>query len=307
MTAVRIREVGPRDGLQNEATPIPTETKLAFIRALMDSGLPEIEVTSFVSPKWVPQLADAAELVPQLPPELRAWVLVPNAKGLERARAVGAYRIAVLTAASSAFTERNLNMTRDEATATALSLLAERGPNDAQRVYVSTVFDCPYAGRVPLADVLATVRAVAASSADEISLGDTIGTATPGDVRELAQALLREGIAPQRIWWHFHDTRGTALANVYEALHVSSDWAGFDSSAAGLGGCPYAPGAAGNLATEDLVYALERDGMATGVNLDRLARASEPILAQLLRTGPGSTGSGRASSRVQRAILAAER
>jgi hydroxymethylglutaryl-CoA lyase len=296
MNAVRIREVGPRDGLQNESVPIPTAEKLQFIRALLQAGITEIEVTSFVSAKWVPQLADAAELVPQLPADLRAWVLVPNAKGLERARSVRASRIAVLTAASSAFTERNLNMTRAESTRTAKELLAQPLPGDVQRVYVSTVVDCPYAGRVPLADVLETIRDVATSEAAEISLGDTIGTATPGDVRELARAILAAGIPASRIWWHFHDTRGTALANVYAVLHESTEWGGFDSSAAGLGGCPYAPGAAGNLATEDLVYAFERDGIATGINVDALARATAPILARLGRVP---------TSRVQQALLAA--
>jgi hydroxymethylglutaryl-CoA lyase len=276
---IRIVEVGPRDGLQNEPTPLSLETKLAFIRALADSGLREIEATSFVSPKWVPQLADAGELYSKLPPGALYSALVPNLKGLERALASGVERIAVFTAASDAFTQKNINMTVEESLGLFGEVVAEFHrvkPEGWVRGYVSTAFECPYAGKVSPSATLVVANRLLQMGVDEVSLGDTIGVAVPAEVRTLAADLPRERVA-----WHFHDTRGTAIANVAAALDLG--FAAFDSSAGGLGGCPYAPGAGGNLATEDLVYFLERSGFRTGVDLDRLARASLPALEALGR------------------------
>lgn len=296
MTRVRIVEVGPRDGLQNEGTPISTSDKLAFVQALLNAGLVEIEATSFVSPKWVPQLADAAELWPQLPPGGVYSALVPNLKGLERALDLGVNRIALFTAASDAFTQKNINMTVSEsldAFAEVAAAFRSRVPQGWLRAYVSTAFECPYSGRVTPETVAPVVERLLRIGVDEISIGDTIGAAAPNEVKALFH-VLSASVEPARLAGHFHDTRGTALANVAAALDCGVTT--FDSAAGGLGGCPYAPGAGGNLATEDLVYFLERSGMATGVDLGALAQASLPILRRLERDP---------SSRVQRAVLGA--
>ncbi len=282
---IRIVEVGPRDGLQNEAISIPTKAKAAFVRALVGSGLSEIEVTSFVSPKWVPQLGDAAELWPIIERDARATysALVPNLKGLDRAMLLGVNRIALFTAASDAFTQKNINMTLDESLDVFAEIVRTYRASDASqfvRGYVSTAFECPYAGRIEPEQVMRVARRLIEMGVDQISLGDTIGVATPREVKKLTRAILSE-IPKQKVAYHFHDTRGTAIANVACALE---DGIGvFDSSAAGLGGCPYAPGAGGNLATEDLVYFLEREGMPTGIDPERLAQASLPILELLNR------------------------
>lgn len=292
---IRIVEVGPRDGLQNEPIPVPTEDKLAFITALAESGLSEIEATSFVSPKWVPQLGDAAELWPQLPRLGLYSALVPNAKGLERALDVGVGRIAVFTAASDAFTKRNINMTVAESLEVFRETVAafrSQRPGGWVRGYVSTVFECPYAGRIEPGRVAEVVRELVAIGANEISLGDTIGVGAPHEVNAVHEAV--QAVAPlSQLAWHFHDTRGTAIANVWRALELG--YTTFDASAGGLGGCPYAVGAGGNLATEDLVYLLHRSGLETGVDVERLARASLPIIERLGRTP---------SSKVQVAVLA---
>lgn len=282
---VRIVEVGPRDGLQNEKTPLATDVKAAFALDLADAGLREIELTSFVSPKWVPQLADAAELsAVVLPRQDVAWsALVPNAKGLERAIASGYARIAVFTAASEAFVQKNINMSVDESLAAFAEVVDgfwSQVPNGFVRGYVSTAFECPYAGRVAPADVVRVCERLLSIGVDEISLGDTIGVAVPAEVRTLAAAV-RGTVPDEKVAWHFHDTRGTAVANVFAALDLGYET--FDASAAGLGGCPYAPGAGGNLATDDLVYALERAGVMTGVDLVKLAQASLPVLSALGR------------------------
>lgn len=277
---IRIIEVGPRDGLQNEKIPVPLEVKLRFIAALFEAGLPEIEATSFVSPKWVPQLGDSLELVPLLPAGPKYSALVPNVRGLESALAVGMDRIAVFTAASSAFTEKNINMTVEqslEAFADVLTKFRDQKPTGFVRGYVSTAFDCPFSGRVPTGDVVDVVEKLLALGVDEISIGDTIGTAVPADVKQLSQAL--GGIEKSKLVWHFHDTRGAAISCVSQALDLG--FTAFDSSAAGLGGCPYAPGAGGNLATDDLVYFCERSGLSTGVNPEKLAKASLEVLEVL--------------------------
>lgn len=295
---IRIVEVGPRDGLQNEATPVPTGAKLSFIAALAHAGLSEIEATSFVSPKWVPQLGDAAELWPSLPPGPKYSALVPNMKGLESALAVGCERIALFTAASDAFTQKNINKSVSESldvfTEVVEAFRAAR-PDGFVRGYVSTAFECPYAGRIEPGAVVDVAQRLMTLGVDELSIGDTIGAASPREVRALTAALL--DVAPmERIAYHFHDTRGTAIANVAEALRLGVR--SFDSSAAGLGGCPYALGAGGNLATDDLIYFLNREGLETGVDPLKLAEASLPIL-EILRKAP--------FAKAQQAVLAGSR
>src|SRR6187401_2527284 len=294
---VRVYEVGPRDGLQNEASPIPTDAKLRFIALLADAGLTEIEATSFVSPRAIPQLADADDLMARLDrrPGVRYPVLVPNERGLERAEKAGVDAVCVFTAASEAFTARNINMTIAE------SIDAFRPVIDRARElgwwtrgYVSTAFGCPYQGAVGEAAVVGVARQLLDLGIDELSIGDTIGVAGPADVRRVVGALLAAGIDADRLAMHFHDTRGTALANVSAALELGIR--AFDASTGGTGGCPYAPGAAGNLATEDLVYLLERDGLAHGIDLDRLLEAARMIsdtLGRPLATKVGQAGGWR--------------
>ena len=280
---IRIVEVGPRDGLQNEKTPIPTEVKLRFIERLIASGLTEIEVTSFVSPKWVPQLADADEIVALLPLGPKYSFLVPNSKGLVRTYAAGLNRIAVFTAASDAFTQHNINMTVDQSLEVFGSIVAELelvSPDRWVRGYVSTAFECPYSGRVESAAVCRVVERLLTIGVDEISIGDTIGAASPSEVRRLIKDLTSL-TTMANLNCHFHDTRGTGIANVMAALDLGIR--SFDASAGGLGGCPYAPGASGNIATEDLVYLLEREGIPTGIDLDALSKASLEILELLGR------------------------
>ena len=290
---VRIYEVGPRDGLQNEASPIATDDKLRFIELLADAGVREIEATSFVSPKAIPQLADADELMRRLDrrPGVRYPVLVPNARGLERAEAAGAEAVCVFTAASEPFTRANINMTIAESIA-AFRPVIERARERGwwSRGYVSTAFGCPYQGEVGEAAVVGVAKELMTLGVDEISIGDTIGVAGPSDVRRVVGALLAAGIEPAQLAMHFHDTRGTALANVTAALELGIRT--FDASTGGTGGCPYAPGAAGNLATEDLVYLLDREGMSHGVDLDALLVAARHISQTLGR--PLSTKVGQA-------------
>ncbi|MEI8282632.1 MAG: hydroxymethylglutaryl-CoA lyase, partial [Armatimonadota bacterium] len=243
MTEIRIIEVSPRDGLQNEAVPVPTAQKLELIRGLVAAGITEIEVSSFVSPKWVPQLGDIEDLWPMLPEGGLYSALVPNMKGLERAQGLGVERIAVFTAASDAFTMKNINMTVDESLDVFRQIRASH--KGFMRGYVSTIFECPYAGLIEPAQVRKVVDQLFEIGVDEVSLGDTTGVGVPNEVRDLALEL--HGLDKEEIVWHFHDTRGTAIANVAAALELG--YSSFDSSAAGLGGCPYAKGAGGNLAT----------------------------------------------------------
>ncbi len=254
---------------------MPTEQKAQLIANLLKAGLKEIEVSSFVSPKWVPQLGDVEDLWPMLPPGGIYSTLVPNEKGLERAQALGVERIALFTAASDAFTQKNINMTVEQS----LEVFARIRSNfkGFVRGYVSTIFECPYAGRIEPSRVREVIDRLLEIGVDEISLGDTIGVGVPQEVKQLHTEL--SGLDQSKIVWHFHDTRGTAIANVAAALDLGYN--SFDSSAAGLGGCPYAKGAGGNLATEDLVYFAERSGLSTGVDLNLLAQASLPILTTL--------------------------
>mgnify|MGYP001627284983 CR=1 FL=1 len=288
--AVRIVEVGPRDGLQNEKQPVPAATKIELIERLAACGLPVVEATSFVSPKWVPQMADAAEVLAGL--RRRAGVaypvLVPNLQGLERARAAGAEVIAVFIAASDAFNRRNINATTDEALQRLTPVVAEAiGAGLKVRAYVSTVLGCPYQGAVAPAEVVRLVRALADLGCYEISLGDTIGVGTPGRARALFRACA-DAVGTARLALHFHDTYGQALANVYACLEEGARVV--DASVAGLGGCPYAQGASGNLATEDLVYMLHGLGIDTGVDLDRLVETGRWISAVLGRAPASRLG-----------------
>ncbi|HEY0868479.1 MAG TPA: hydroxymethylglutaryl-CoA lyase, partial [Fimbriimonas sp.] len=302
VSMVRIVEVGPRDGLQNEKTPIPTEDKLRFVQNLVDAGLREIEATSFVSPKAVPQLSDADEIWKRLPAGPAYSALVPNLRGLDRAVSAGVDRIAVFTGASEAFVQRNIGMSVQESLqvfAEVIERFRERVPTGWVRGYVSTSFECPYAGRVLHDAVVDVADRLVSIGCSEICIGDTIGVAVPSEVRTLARALRDRfrGGPLDFLSWHFHDTRGTAIANVAAVMEEVPEACSFDSSAGGLGGCPYAPGAGGNLATEDLAYFLDRSGVPSGVRLDRLARASLEVLGTL----------GRApSSKAQLALLAEE-
>jgi isopropylmalate/homocitrate/citramalate synthase len=294
---VRVYEVGPRDGLQNEAAPIPTEAKLRFIELLADAGLREIEATSFVSPRAIPQLADADALMASLQRRdgVRYPVLVPNQRGLERAEAAGVDAIAVFTAASEAFTQANINMTIAESIDAFRPVIDEaRERGWWTRGYVSTAFGCPYQGEVSEAAVVRVARELLDLGIDELSIGDTIGVAGPSDVRRVVTALTASGVEVDRLAMHFHDTRGTALANVTAALDLGVRC--FDASTGGTGGCPYAPGAAGNLATEDLVYLLDREGLSHGVDLDALLVAAGHVAGTLgrpLGTKVGQAGGWR--------------
>ena len=291
---VRIYEVGPRDGLQNEARPIATADKRRFIDLLARAGLREIEATSLVSPRAIPQLADADELLATLEraPGVRYPVLVPNRRGLERAEAAGADAIAVFTAASDAFTERNIGLSVEASLAEFAPVLArarERGW--WRRGYVSTAFGCPYTGRVDPGRVVEVAVRLVELGVDEVCFGDTIGVGVPPQVREIVARAVAAGIPVERIAFHFHDTRGTALANVVAGLEAGVRC--FDSSTGGTGGCPYAPGAAGNLATEDLVYLLDGLGLAHGVELTRVLEAARfiaGVLGRPLTTKVGQAG-----------------
>src|SRR5712691_5831790 len=287
--AVRVVEVGPRDGLQNEKALVPTAQKIAFIRLLAGSGLAVIEATSFVSPRAIPQLSDAGAVMAGLSQDgtVQYPVLVPNLRGMERALAAGVRAIAVFTAASESFTRHNINATIAESLANFRPVVAlAQQEKVTVRGYISTVFGCPYEGKVEPRQALNVAQALLEMGIDELSLGDTIGVATPNQVVDVISLLVDEGAIPiGHLAMHFHDTRGTALANVLMALQ--SGISIIDSSAGGLGGCPYAPGAAGNLATEDLLYMLHGMGIHTGVDLEKVVAATR-FIAPLLGHAPTS-------------------
>jgi hydroxymethylglutaryl-CoA lyase len=284
---VHIVEVGPRDGLQNEKVTIPTAAKIDYITALADAGLTTIEAGAFVSPKWVPQMADTAEVYRNIPkdPGVDYPVLVPNMRGLDRAIEAGVKSIAIFTAASETFNQRNINMTIDESFIN-YAPVAARARAEGMRVrgYVSTAFGCPYEGDVPPEKVLEVSARLLDLGCYEVSVGDTIGVGTPVQVQGVIGMLLQV-IPPSKLAMHFHDTRGTALANSLAALEMGIPT--FDASSGGLGGCPYAPGASGNMATEDLVYMLEKMGIDTGVDMTRLVAASQIIAPYLDHPLPG--------------------
>jgi hydroxymethylglutaryl-CoA lyase len=287
VSSVRIVEVGPRDGLQNEKAIISAADKIALIDKLSATGLVCIEATSFVSPKWVPQLADAAEVFTGITkkPGVSYPVLVPNEQGYARARAVGATEVAVFTAASEAFNQRNINASIDESIARFEPVLAAAKADGVKvRGYVSTVLGCPYQGEVPVADVVRVARRLHKLGCYEVSLGDTIGIGTPKKAAQMLRTVSEE-VPMSALAVHFHDTRGQALANILACLDEGVRVV--DSAVSGTGGCPYAHGATGNVATEDVVYMLEGLGMSTGVDLGKLVEAGR-WLAALLGRATGS-------------------
>jgi hydroxymethylglutaryl-CoA lyase len=285
---VDIYEVGARDGLQNEPAVVPTTTKAEFITRLVAAGLRTVEATSFVSPKWVPQLGDAEVLSPLLDRSVdgvRYPVLVPNLAGLERARAAGARDIAVFASATESFARRNLNRSLDESLEMfAPVVAAARQEGMWVRAYVSMCFGDPWEGDVPISRVVTVADQLVVMGAQQLSIGDTIGVATPGHVTELIEALASAGMPPSDVAVHFHDTYGQALANTLAALEAGVTT--IDASAGGLGGCPYAESATGNLATEDLVWQLHVLGIETGVDLGALVETSVWMAGQLGRPSP---------------------
>ncbi|MER8158095.1 hydroxymethylglutaryl-CoA lyase [Streptomyces sp. NPDC094472] len=288
-TRVRIYEVGPRDGLQNEKALVPVAIKAEFIRRLAEAGLTTIEATSFVHPKWVPQLADAEELMPLIDDvAARLPVLVPNERGLDRALALGAREIAVFASTTESFAKANLNRTVDGALEMFEPVVAKaKDAGVAVRGYLSMCFGDPWEGQVPISQTVSVSRRLLDMGCDEISLGDTIGVATPGHVRELLATLNEAGVTNDRLAVHFHDTYGQALANTLAALQHGVTTV--DASAGGLGGCPYAKSATGNLATEDLVWMLDGLGIETGVDIGRLTATSVWMARHLGRPSPSRT------------------
>jgi isopropylmalate/homocitrate/citramalate synthase len=283
---VTVVEVGPRDGLQNEAAPLTVEDRVLFCDRLIAAGLPVVEVGAFVSARWVPQMAGSDEVFRRIRKRAgtKTPVLIPNRQGFEGARAAGAREIAIFTAASETFNRKNINATIDESFARFAEFVPEaRRDGMWVRGYVSTCFGCPYEGRVDPARVAAVARRLVETGCDEVSIGDTIGVAVPSQVADVIGRLL-EGLPAPSLAVHFHDTRGTALANVLAALQMGI--AVVDSSAGGLGGCPYAPGASGNLATEDLLYMLDGMGIETGVDIGKVAAASRALAPKLGRRLP---------------------
>jgi hydroxymethylglutaryl-CoA lyase len=295
---VKVVEVGPRDGLQNEEVVLPVADRVELCDHLVAAGLPVVEVGAFVSPRWVPQMADSAEVLRRVRKRegVQLPVLVPNRKGFDSARAAGARAIAVFTAASETFNRRNTNAGIAESFARFADFVPEaRSEGLWVRGYVSTCFGCPYEGPVPPERVVDVARRLVEAGCDEVSIGDTIGVAVPTQVSDVV-GRLREAVPVERLAVHFHDTRGTALANVLAALQEGIGIV--DSAAGGLGGCPYAPGASGNLATEDLLYMLEGMGVATGVDLAAVAETSRALAGRLgkalasryVKAGPAPQG-----------------
>ena len=293
---VRIVEVGPRDGLQNEKAQVATADKIELIDRLSATGLQSIEVTSFVSPKWVPQLADAAEVFSGITRRngVHYPVLVPNLQGYERARAVGVDEVAVFTAASEAFNRKNINAGIDESLARFAPVIERaRADGVAVRGYVSTVLGCPYQGEVPVADVVRVARELHLMGCYEISLGDTIGVGTPAKARAMLRAVA-ETVPMPALAIHFHDTYGQALANILACLEEGVSVV--DSAVSGAGGCPYAKGASGNVASEDVVYMLHGLGIETGIDLTALAETGRWLATRLGRETGSKAGRALAVS-----------
>jgi len=285
---VQIYEVSPRDGLQNEKTILPTEMKIQLIQQLIEAGIRDIEITSFVRPSWIPQLADAADLVAQLPPVegVRYWGLIPNRRGLERAIDCGLTHVATFLSASETHNQKNLNRTQRETLSVQRDIIeSAKAEGLTARAYISTVFGCPYEGSVDPARTARLAVSLQEAGADVIVLGDTIGTGNPNQVQEIVATVVQAGIPLEKLALHMHDTRGTAVANVVAGLHAGIRI--FDGSIGGVGGCPYAPGAAGNAATEDLVHVLEAMGFDTGVNLRRASEVGVFLADAIGRELPG--------------------
>ena len=284
---VRLVEVGPRDGLQNEPCEVPTEVKIELIERLADAGLPAVEATAFVSPKWVPQMADHTEVLERVrrKPGVSYPVLTPNLKGFEAARAAGATEVAIFGAASEAFSKKNINCSIAESLERFKPVVdAAKKEKIRVRGYVSCVLGCPYEGEINPERVADVAGALYEMGCYEVSLGDTIGTGTPGRAKAMIEACARR-VPLEKLAGHYHDTYGQALANIYASLEMGV--ATFDASIAGLGGCPYAAGASGNVATEDVVYMLNGLGVRTGVDLDRLVDIGAWICG-ILKKAPSS-------------------
>lgn len=281
-----IIEVGPRDGLQNEQSFVDTEVKKEFIRQLAAAGIKEMEITSFVSPKWVPQMRDASEVVHAAPDGIRSIVLAPNRRGVDRVLETSSKAVAVFVGVSNTFNKKNINKTTEESMAELKPIISElKDKGFFVRACVSTAFHCPYEGKVAESDTLSLCQKFADAGVDELSVADTIGMAVPTESFSLFSRIKKE-LPDVLIAAHFHDTRRTALANILAALQAGIDR--FDSSAGGLGGCPFAPGATGNVATEDVVYMLERMGIDTGIDLKKLIEAIDTIAPAISR--PINTG-----------------
>ncbi len=293
---VRVVEVSARDGLQNEPASVPTAIKIELIERLADCGYDTVEATSFVSPKWIPQLADAEAVMHglQRKPGVRYPVLVPNLQGYVRARAAGASEIAVFTAASETFNRKNINASIDESIARFEPVLTQaRADGVRVRGYVSTVLGCPYQGAVPLTDVVRVAARLHALGCGEISLGDTIGVGTPGKARAMLRAVA-EAVPMDALAVHFHDTYGQALANILACLEDGVRVV--DAAVAGTGGCPYARGASGNVASEDVIYMLHGMGLQTGVDLDALIATGQWLATQLGRGNGSRVGQARGAA-----------
>lgn len=294
---VRIVEVGPRDGLQNEPGEVPTSVKVELIERLADAGLPAVEATAFVSPKWIPQMADHTEVLERIrrKPGVAYPVLTPNLKGFEAARAAGATEVAIFGAASEAFSKKNINCTIAESLER-FRPLVEKALNEKIKVrgYVSCVLGCPYEGEVPPQRVAQVAGELFDMGCYEVSLGDTIGVGTPRKAALMLEACARR-IPMERLAGHYHDTYGQALANIYASLELGV--ATFDASVAGLGGCPYAAGASGNVATEDVVYMLNGLGVQTGIDLARLVDIGQWICALLKREPSSKAGKAIAAKK----------
>ena len=299
MSTVRIVEMGPRDGLQNEPRELPTAVKVELIERLADAGLPAVEATAFVSPKWVPQMADHAEVLERIrrKPGVSYPVLTPNLKGFEAARAAGATEVAIFGAASEAFSKKNINCSIAESLDRFRPVVAEAKKHDIKvRGYVSCVLGCPYEGEVKPSQVAEVAGALYDMGCYEISLGDTIGTGTPAKTKLMIDAC-SERVPVAKLAGHYHDTYGQALANAYASLELGVRT--FDASVAGLGGCPYAKGASGNVATEDMVYMLHGLGMRTGIDLDALVRIGAWISQVLGRDYGSKAGKALAAKKAK--------
>ena len=296
-SSARIVEMGPRDGLQNESREVPTAVKVELIERLADAGLPAVEATAFVSPKWVPQMADHTEVLERIrrKPGVDYPVLTPNLKGFEAARAAGATEVAIFGAASESFSKRNINCSIAESLERFRPVTeAARQAGIKVRGYVSCVLGCPYEGEIAPAQVAAVAGELYAMGCYEISLGDTIGTGTPGKTRAMIEACAQR-VPLEKLAGHYHDTYGQALANIYASLELGVST--FDASVAGLGGCPYAAGATGNVATEDVVYMLNGLGISTGVDLERLIDVGQWISGVLERDYGSRAGKALATKR----------
>ena len=288
MEGIRIHEVCLRDGLQNEPVVVPTETKLRVVHGLVAAGFRDIEVTSFVRPRLLPQLADASDVIRGLPEAdgVRYWALVPNMKGLDRALDAGVGHIATFMSASETHNKRNVNRTIRESLAGLKRVLQDAGTEGLEsRAYISTVFGCPFEGDVPVDQTIRVAMGLLEHGAQVIALGDTTGMADPEQVKRVLAAVCEAGVPLDAIAVHFHDTRGTALANAYAAWQFGVRH--FDGSVSGVGGCPYAPGAAGNACTQDLLYLFDRLGEATGVDLGRTCTVGDDLEGALGRALPG--------------------